>query len=298
VRLVVASGKGGTGKTTLSVNLARALAPHETVGLLDCDVEEPNCHLFLNPDFDLMERVTSSVPVIDAEACTSCGLCARACEFHALVALPGVPLLLPELCHGCGACSYVCPEQAISDEEREIGWTGSGRVSGMYFRWGRLNVGQVLSTAVIRAVKHAEMLPPLDTLIMDAPPGVTCSAVETMRGADYAVLVTEPTPFGLHDLELAVETATQLGLPCGVVINRAGIGNTSVDDFCAARRIPILMKIAHQRSMAEACSRGEIMSAGDKSFAESLRSLAQDLRKRLSGQQNSELDDASHRVAV
>ena len=281
MNIIVASGKGGTGKTTLSVNLAVALAPCEAVGLLDCDVEEPNCHLYLRPALDLAESVTTAVPAIDPEACSGCGLCARACEFHALLALPGTPLLLPELCHGCGACAYVCPEEAITEIDREIGRAGAGEVRGIYFRWGRLTVGEVLSTAVIHAVKRPGALPRLDTIIVDAPPGVTCSAVETMRGADFVVLVTEPTPFGLHDLKLAVQTAVQLGLPCGVVVNRAGIGDSRVNDFCSAEAIPVLLEIPDNRSIAEACSQGEVFAASNDSFARTLREFAADLKTRV-----------------
>ena len=281
MKIVIASGKGGTGKTTLAVNLAIALAGERSVGLLDCDVEEPNCHLYLKPPFDATESVGTSVPVIDEQACTGCGLCARACEFHALLALPGAPLLLPELCHSCGVCAYVCPEEAISDGSREIGVLGSGKVGAIYFRWGRLNVGEARSTPVIRAVKNLATAPPLDTVIIDAPPGVACPTVETMRGADFAVLVTEPTPFGLHDLKLAVETARQMNIPCGVVVNRAGIGDSRVNDFCAAEGVPILLEIPDNRRIAEACSRGEVFSATDEAFADELRTFASDVLARL-----------------
>jgi MinD superfamily P-loop ATPase len=281
VRIIIASGKGGTGKTTLAVNLAVALAGEESIGLLDCDVEEPNCHLYLRPTFDLNKSVGVLIPVIDEKACTGCGLCARACEFHALLALPGVPLLLPELCHSCGVCSSVCPEEAIVDGEREIGLVGAGEVSGLYFRWGRLNVGEARSTPVIRAVKDLTAAPQFDMVIIDASPGVACPAVETLRGADFAVLVTEPTPFGLHDLKLAVQTAQEMDIPCGVVVNRAGIGDSGVNDYCVAEKIPILLEIPDNRLIAEACSRGEVFSATDAAFAADLRDLASDLRARI-----------------
>jgi MinD superfamily P-loop ATPase len=280
VRIVIASGKGGTGKTTLAVNLAVALAGQDTVGLLDCDVEEPNCHLYLKPDFVPTRPVGTPVPVIDEQTCTGCGLCASACEFNALLGLPTVPLLLPELCHGCGTCAYVCPEKAIAETDREVGLVGEGEVDGVYLRWGQLHVGEARSTPVIAAVKDLGEAPSLHTVIIDAPPGVACPAVETLRGADYAVLVTEPTPFGLHDLKLAVQTALAMRIPCGVVINRAGLGDSRVEEFCAAEKLPILLQIPDDRRIAEASSRGELFAGEDAVFAESLRVLASDLRVR------------------
>jgi MinD superfamily P-loop ATPase len=281
VKIVIASGKGGTGKTTLAVNLAVALAGDTSVGLLDCDVEEPNCHLYLKPPFDANDSVGVRIPVIDEDACTGCGLCARACEFNALLALPGVPLLLPELCHSCGVCSYVCPDEAICESTREIGRVGAGAVAGIYFRWGRLNVGEARSTPVIRAVKDLAEAPSIHTVIVDAPPGVACPAVEALRGADFAVLVTEPTPFGLHDLKLAVQTTNEMGIPCGVVVNRAGIGDARVNDFCVVAGVPVLLEIPDNRLIAEACSRGDVFSAADAAFAADLRAFAADLRARV-----------------
>jgi len=277
MRIAIASGKGGTGKTTLAVNLATALAGGVPVGLLDCDVEEPDCHLYLRPPFEADQPVGTPIPVIDTETCTGCGLCARACEFNALLALPGTPLLLPELCHSCGTCAYVCPEEAISEVDREIGLVGAGEVGGIYFRGGRLNVGEARSTPIIRAVKDLASAPPLEIVIIDAPPGVACPAVETLRGADFTILVTEPTPFGLHDLRLAGETARQLDIPFGVVINRAGLGDSRVNDFCAAEDVAVLLEIPDDRRIAEACSRGETFAARDEAFAGVLRDLAADV---------------------
>ncbi len=281
MRIVIASGKGGTGKTTLAVNLAAAVAGEGSVGLLDCDVEEPNDHLYLRPSFEATEPVQTLVPAVDAQVCTGCGLCAQACAFHALLALPGPPLLLPELCHGCGVCAHVCPEEAISEGGREIGVVGAGEVGGLYFRWGRLHVGEARSTPVIRVVKDLGTTPPLDLTIIDAPPGVACPAVEAMRGADFAVLVTEPTPFGLSDLRPAVAVAGQLGIACGVVINRVGIGDSRVDDFCTAEGIPIILEIPDDRRIAEACSRGEVFSLVDEAFASKLRAFAFELEARV-----------------
>lgn len=294
--IVIASGKGGTGKTTLTVNLAQALASEINVGVLDCDVEEPNCHLYLKPGFAPEHSVTTPVPLINQEACNACGLCARTCEFHALLALPQGPLLLPELCHSCGLCSLVCPEKAISETPREVGKLASGIVErlrreearlagpnqeeatptrkGIYLRWGVLNIGEARAAPVIRAVKDLSQLPPLDLVLLDAPPGVACPVIETMRGADVAILVTEPTPFGLHDLELAVEAAGELGIPVGVVINRIGVGDLRVHEFCFSRGIPVWLEIPEDKHIAEACSRGEIIAASDHEFARKLRALA------------------------
>ena len=281
MKIAIASGKGGTGKTTLAVNLAMALADEGVVGLLDCDVEEPNCHLYLKPPFDASEPVNTLVPTVDEEVCTGCGLCAGACEFNALVALPGVPLLLPEMCHACGVCAFVCPEEAISETTRQIGEVGAGEVGGIHLRWGRVHVGEARSTPVIRAVKDLRAAPSLETVIIDAPPGVACPTVETLRGADFVILVTEPTPFGLYDLTLAVETARELSLPYGVVVNRAGIGDSRVESFCAAEDISILLEIPDDRRIAEACSRGEVFSATNDVFASKLQAFASDLRTRV-----------------
>jgi MinD superfamily P-loop ATPase len=282
VKIVITSGKGGTGKTMLSVNLAVALATEQSVGLLDCDVEEPNCHLFLKPDFGLSQPVDVTVPVVDEESCTSCGRCARACEFHALVALPGKPpLFLPEMCHGCGLCKFICAEEAVSDGRREIGSVGAGGVHGLYFRRGQLYLGEARCTPLIQAVKDPLRIPPLDTLIIDSPPGVACPAVETLKGADFVVLVAEPTPFGLHDLRLAVQITEELSIPFGVVINRSDIGNSGVHDFCVSESIPILLEIPFEREIAEISSRGVIYADVNDAFAEMLRKLARDIAARL-----------------
>jgi MinD superfamily P-loop ATPase len=241
---------------------------------------EPDCHLYLKPPFEASTPVGTPVPVVDADACTACGLCARACEFHALLALPGRPLLLPELCHGCGVCAFVCPEEAISESTRVIGAVGGGAVNGLYFRWGRLNVGEARSTPLIRAVKDVSSVPPLDVVIIDAPPGVSCPAIEAMRGADFAVLVTEPTPFGLHDLRLALQAVRELGLPHGVVVNRAGIGDDRVQQACAEQCVGILSEIPEDRRVAEAGSRGEVLAASDPAFAAGLRDLAREILSR------------------
>jgi len=257
MRIAIASGKGGTGKTTLSTNLALALAGTAArVAYLDCDVEEPNGHLFLSPTFESSSEVTLPVPVVDEERCTSCGDCSAACRFSAILQLPGKVITFPELCKGCGACLLACEEKAISEVGRPIGVLESGPAAeGIRFVHGLLNVGESLAPPVIHEVLRAA--PPVDYVLIDAPPGTSCPTIAAVRGADVVVLVTEPTPFGLHDLTLAVDMVRALGLPFGVVINRAGAGDERVHEYCAAEGIEVWLEIPDDRGIAEAYSRGE-----------------------------------------
>jgi MinD superfamily P-loop ATPase len=247
----VASGKGGTGKTTIATNLALAI---EQVQFIDCDVEEPNAHLFLKPKIERNVAVTIPIPRIDETKCTHCGRCAEACEFNALVCFPQTVLTFDELCHGCGACSYVCPEDAIREEEKEIGVIEIGARNGIDFIHGRLNVGEPMATPIIRMEKsfiHNEKI-----VILDAPPGTSCPVIETVKGSDFCLLVTEPTPFGLNDLTLTVELLKQLAIPIGVVINRADVGNKDVHEYCRREKIPILLEIPMDRTIAHLYSEG------------------------------------------
>ncbi len=253
--IAIASGKGGTGKTTLAVHLAAWLAAQgQPVHYLDCDVEEPNGHLFLQPDLTTTEDVNIPVPVVDNERCTRCGQCAAVCEFQAIAMLQK-PLVFPELCHGCGGCTLVCPVAAIHEEPRHIGVVASGRRGGSEFTQGRLNVGEPLAPPVIRAVQARRV--PGTIALLDAPPGTACPAVTTARGADIIVLVTEPTPFGLHDLTLAVATFRPLQRPLGVVVNRADADHR-VQEYCAATGLPILAEWPTERRVAELYARGEL----------------------------------------
>ena len=251
--LSVASGKGGTGKTTVAASLATVV--DAGVSLLDCDVEQPNAHLFLQPTFDTSEPVTVPVPHVDLDVCNGCGRCGEICQFSAIVALKTKPLTFHELCHGCGGCSLVCPTGAITEIGREVGTLEKGTAAHIRFVHGRLRIGEAMSPPLIRAVKA--QAGPNDTLtIIDAPPGTSCPVIEAIRHSDYVLLVTEPTPFGLHDLKLAVDMVRELGLPFGVVINRSDIGDDRVVQYCQTEAIEILLQIPHDRCIAEAYSRG------------------------------------------
>jgi len=253
--LAVASGKGGTGKTTVSVNLASVYgAP---VQLVDCDVEEPNSHLFFRGT--VTERATFAIPVphVDESLCDGCGECGRFCRYSAIVSFGSAPLVFPEMCHGCGGCMEVCPRNAISEVDKRIGEIESTRLEKITLIQGRLDVGVAMAPPLIRAVK--KRLQGGITAILDAPPGTSCPVITTLRGTDLVVLVTEPTPFGLHDLKLAVEMVRELRIPFGVVVNRMGIGDDRVNAFCGKEGIPILLEIPDDRRIAEAYSRGELI---------------------------------------
>jgi MinD superfamily P-loop ATPase len=249
--LSIASGKGGTGKTTVATNLALSL---ENVQLLDCDVEEPDAHIFLKPTIE--EEIPAIIPVprVDKAKCNYCSKCGETCEFHAIMVVKETVLNFDELCHGCGACSYVCPEDAITEVERQIGTIQVGRAGEIGFVQGILNIGEPMASPLIKKEKTFMRNP--GTIILDAPPGTSCPVIETVKGSDFCLLVTEPTPFGLNDLELAVGMAEKLGVPMGVVVNRADVGDRGVWDFCAEKDIPIVMEIPMDQRIAELYSRG------------------------------------------
>ena len=257
VRIAVASGKGGTGKTTLATNLAVVASRQgRSVAYLDCDVEEPNGHLFLRPTIAERRPVTMPVPQVIKEACQHCGQCGDICQYSAIVCLGPQVLVYPELCHGCGGCALICPNRAIVEIPREIGVVERGQAGLVEFVHGRLNVSEPQSPPVIKAVKAA--IADVEWQIIDAPPGTSCPVITTVSDCDFVVLVAEPTPFGLNDLVLAVETMRQLGLPFGVVINRADVGDSRVTDYCDAEGIPVLLEIPDDRRIAQAYSRGEL----------------------------------------
>jgi len=260
MRIVVASGKGGTGKTLVAVSLALMAGEMGDCALLDADVEAPNAALFLKPAFDERVIVERLVPVVDASRCDHCGRCAEVCQYHALAVVPGKVLVFKELCHGCGSCALECPTQAIREVPQPIGLVESGRAGSIVFAQGTLDIGEAMATPVIRALKrHAERArwDRARFMILDAPPGTACPVIESLRGADVALLVTEPTPFGLHDLKLAVEVARDvLRLPVGVVINKDGADDPGVDEYCRAARLPVLFRIPLRRDIAAAYAVG------------------------------------------
>jgi MinD superfamily P-loop ATPase len=257
MKIAVASGKGGTGKTTVAVSCAALLSERgEMVSFVDCDVEEPNGHLFLKPE--IRETHVSSIPVphIDASRCIGCGTCVRFCRFSALVRLGTTVMTIPELCHGCGGCAMICPNHAITGRAREIGGVASGIAGAAAFTQGTLKIGEAMSPPLIRdTLKRA---PDAGVTIIDAPPGTSCPVVTTIRHADFVVLVAESTPFGLNDLSLALDMVRVLKRPHGVVINRADVHAGDAREFCAARRTVIMAEIPDDRRIAEACSRGEM----------------------------------------
>jgi MinD superfamily P-loop ATPase len=275
MRVAVASGKGGTGKTTVAVNLARVWG--SPVQVLDCDVEEPNAHLFLKGTPRSREAVTLPVPQVDEALCDGCGECGRFCQYHAIVSFGTKPLLFPELCHGCGGCAKVCPRNAIREAGRRIGVVETLESSGIELVQGRLDVGVPMAPPLIRAVKAR--LRDGGPAILDAPPGTSCPVIATLRGADLAVLVTEPTPFGLYDLGLAVTMVRELGTPFAVVVNRVGAGDDRVHAFCEQQGIPLLLELPDDRRIAEAYSLGRLLVDALPEYRAPFEGLARNILK-------------------
>ncbi|RLI11998.1 (4Fe-4S)-binding protein [Candidatus Bathyarchaeota archaeon] len=272
--VAVASGKGGTGKTTVAVNLALSI---ENVQFLDCDVEEPNAHLLLHPKVSRREPVYIPVPVVNEQLCDYCGKCSEFCEYNAIFVSSNKILIFPELCHSCGGCAIVCPKKAISEEQHKIGTLNFGSSGDVELVYGELEVGEPLAVPVIKAVKT--QMKPDGNVVLDSPPGTSCPVIETVKGSDYCVLVTEPTPFGLHDLKITVEVLENMGIPFGVVANRAGIGDKKVYEYCREKDIPVLLEIPYQRDIAEFYSRGVPFSLEIPEWKEKFRTLFERIKE-------------------
>lgn len=272
----IASGKGGTGKTTVATNLAMAIG--SDVQLLDCDVEEPNSHLFINPVFEKTITVTTPVPEVDEKKCNLCGKCDEICQFKAIIVIADITVMtFPELCHSCGGCEMVCPENAIKETNRELGIIQKGYRNGIEFVHGKLRVGEAMSPPLI--VKVRSFTRPDKFTIIDAPPGTSCPVIASMKDTDFILLVTEPTPFGLHDLKLAVGAVKMLNIPCGLVINRSDVGDNKVKDFAKKEDVPVLLEIPFDRNIAEAYSRGDMIVEKLPGFKETFLTLYNDIKK-------------------
>jgi len=278
VIISIASGKGGTGKTTIATNLALSLGEAQ---LIDCDVEEPNANIFLKADIAESVDVTVEIPKIDKEKCNYCGKCSEFCAYNALAVVPSNVLVFPELCHSCGGCELVCPQDAISWSKRAIGKIEHGVVDGFDFYHGLLNVGEIMAIPILKSLKRK-----VDTnknVILDAPPGTSCPMIETLNGSDYCILVTEPTPFGLHDLKLAVDVVRHLNIPFGVIINRDGVGDKKAELYCQQEKIPVLMKIPHSKEIAQLYSKGipfvRELSIWREEFVKLFKKISEEVKK-------------------
>ncbi|NHV96744.1 MAG: P-loop NTPase [Thaumarchaeota archaeon] len=271
--VAVASGKGGAGKTSVAVNLAISIGNAQ---LVDCDVEEPNAHLLLNPEITRAEPVCRLVPFVKEELCDYCGKCAAFCQYNAILALLERILVFPELCHGCGGCILICPKKAIEEGKNRIGVIKEGFTDDLKIVFGELEVGEPMAGPLIREVK--KRLDKSRNVILDAPPGTSCPVVETVKGSDFCILVTEPTPFGLHDLKITVKVLEDMRIPHGVVVNRAGIGDKKVYEYCKGKGIPVLLEIPYLRKIAELYSRGVPFSLEMPEWADRFQELFEDIK--------------------
>jgi len=275
MRICIASGKGGTGKTTIATNLA--LSVGADVQLLDCDVEEPNAHFFINPIFEETKTIFTPVPEVDEEKCTFCGKCSEICQFKAIAVINKTVLVFNELCHSCGGCMEVCPENAITEKGRELGTIQKGHHNGIEFIHGKLRIGEAMSPPLIKKVRSYERLGKLN--IIDAPPGTSCPVIASMKDTEFVLLVTEPTPFGLNDLKLAVGAVETLKIPCGLVINRCNLGDDNVKKYADEKKLPVLMEIPFDRQIAEAYSRGQALIDAKTEWKEKFLELYMKIKK-------------------
>jgi len=280
MKIAIASGKGGTGKTTIATNLARSIArTGNTVQYLDCDVEEPNGHIFLKPQTERTQPVTIGVPEVDEEKCNGCGKCGELCQYSAIICLKDKAMTFEQLCHSCGGCMLVCPTGAITEKPKEIGFVESGMAKGVHFGQGRLKIGDIHTPPLIKAVK-AEALAE-GVVIIDAPPGTSCPVIEAVKGTNFILLVTEPTPFGLNDLKLAVGMVRELDIPFAVVVNRSEPDEQMTRQYCRDENIDIILEIPDDRQIAEAYSVGKMMVDVLPEYREEFLSLHETILKRI-----------------
>jgi MinD superfamily P-loop ATPase len=277
MQIAIASGKGGTGKTTIATNLVVSLSQTgQKVQYLDCDAEEPNGHIFLKPEIKSSEDVTVGVPEVDMAKCTGCGKCGQLCQYSAIICLKDKPLVFEQLCHSCGGCMAICPEGAITEKQRKIGVAEFGKSNGVYFGHGKLNIGAIQTPAIIRYVKQKAINGGI--VILDAPPGTSCPVIEAIKNSNFVLLVTEPTPFGLNDLELAVGMVRELKLPFAVAINRSDIGNNAVVKYCQQENIKVLIQIPNDRKIAESYSRGVMIVETMPDYKQKFLKLYEDIQ--------------------
>lgn len=284
MNIAIASGKGGTGKTTVAVNFAAYLdSLGKSVSFTDCDVEEPNAHFFLNPELSTEKDEFLPVPAIDEDKCIgeSCKKCIELCRFKSLIWMVDSVLSFSELCHGCGLCELACPADAIGEGKRLIGTTSIGKAGNIDFSRGLLRIGEAMSPPLIKAVK--DISPKAEINILDCPPGTSCPVVESIDGTDFVVLVTEPTPFGLHDLNLAVQLMQTLNMPCGVVINRAGMGDDRVEKYLAEKNVPLLGSLPHSREAASKYSEGNLLYNNIPGFKDKFAKIWSSIQEHVSG---------------
>lgn len=284
MQIAVASGKGGTGKTTIATSLALSLAKLGKVRYFDCDVEAPNGHIFLKPVFDQISPAVILIPQIQPEKCTACGHCVEVCQFHALAKVGKTILVFPQLCHGCGSCTWNCPENAIIEVPNPIGTLERGMArENIAFLRGQLTISEPMATPIIRQLKKMEQPSEEFVDIFDAPPGASCSVVETLQGVDFALLVTEPTPFGLHDLKQMIGIVRDMNIPAGLVINRDGIGDDSLEELIQEEKLPILLRVPFNRLLAEKLAAGQSLVDVMPEYREVLVKLYQEIREIVGG---------------